>query len=179
HAEAVRAILAAGLHAEIWGFSRAVRADVDALIELGVVAAVIESPVSDGKLAAYGIDRAEVLRRIRDAVAHAAENGVRVAHFGVDGTRADPAFLGTAYKTARDAGAAEAVVVDTSGVATPEAAADLVTRTRTWLGDDVPIHFHGHNDFGLATAAAAAAVRAGATWVHGTVNGMGERAGNA
>src|SRR5262249_47431527 len=68
-AEAVRAILAAGLHAEIWGFSRAVRADVDALIELGVVAAVIESPVSDGKLAAYGIDRTEVLRRIRDAVA--------------------------------------------------------------------------------------------------------------
>jgi isopropylmalate/homocitrate/citramalate synthase len=43
----------------------------------------------------------------------------------------------------------------------------------------VPVHFHGHNDFGLATASAVAAVRAGARWVHGTVNGMGERAGNA
>jgi isopropylmalate/homocitrate/citramalate synthase len=43
----------------------------------------------------------------------------------------------------------------------------------------VPVHFHGHNDFGLATAAAVAAVRAGATWVQGTINGMGERAGNA
>jgi isopropylmalate/homocitrate/citramalate synthase len=43
----------------------------------------------------------------------------------------------------------------------------------------VPVHFHGHNDFGLATAAAVAAVRAGASWVHGTINGMGERAGNA
>jgi homocitrate synthase NifV len=43
----------------------------------------------------------------------------------------------------------------------------------------VPIHFHGHNDFGLATANAVAAVRAGARWIHGTVNGMGERAGNA
>jgi isopropylmalate/homocitrate/citramalate synthase len=41
------------------------------------------------------------------------------------------------------------------------------------------VHFHGHNDFGLATANAVAAVRAGATWVHGTINGMGERAGNA
>ena len=49
----------------------------------------------------------------------------------------------------------------------------------TWVGPDVPVHFHGHNDFGLATASAVAAVRAGATWIHGTVNGMGERAGNA
>jgi isopropylmalate/homocitrate/citramalate synthase len=41
------------------------------------------------------------------------------------------------------------------------------------------VHFHGHNDFGLATAAAVAAVRSGATWIQGTINGMGERAGNA
>jgi len=48
-----------------------------------------------------------------------------------------------------------------------------------WVGPDVPVHFHGHNDFGLATAAAVAAVRAGARWIQGTINGMGERAGNA
>jgi isopropylmalate/homocitrate/citramalate synthase len=48
-----------------------------------------------------------------------------------------------------------------------------------WLGDDVPVHWHGHDDFGLSTAAAVAAVQAGATWVQGTVNGMGERGGNA
>jgi isopropylmalate/homocitrate/citramalate synthase len=54
-----------------------------------------------------------------------------------------------------------------------------VGRTREWLGPEIPVHWHGHNDFGLATAAAVAAVRAGATWVHGTINGMGERAGNA
>jgi len=47
------------------------------------------------------------------------------------------------------------------------------------VGPGVPVHFHGHNDFGLATAAAVAAVRAGAAWVQGTINGMGERAGNA
>jgi isopropylmalate/homocitrate/citramalate synthase len=55
----------------------------------------------------------------------------------------------------------------------------LVASARRWLGADVPIHWHGHNDFGLATAAAIAAVRAGAQWVQGTINGMGERAGNA
>ena len=178
-ADAVRRIVQAGLRAEIWGFSRALRVDVDALLELGVRAAVIESPVSDGKLAAYGLDRDEVLRRIRDAVSYGSEHGIRIAFFGVDATRADLAFLERAYKAAREAGAAEAVVVDTIGVATPEAVANLVSRAREWLGADVPIHFHGHNDFGLATAAAVAAVRAGADWIHGTVNGMGERAGNA
>ena len=52
-------------------------------------------------------------------------------------------------------------------------------RTVETVGPDVPVHFHGHNDFGVATASAVAAVRAGATWIHGTINGMGERAGNA
>jgi isopropylmalate/homocitrate/citramalate synthase len=69
------------------------------------------------------------------------------------------------------------VVVDTLGIATPEAAALLVSRALDRL--DVPVHWHGHDDFGLGTAAAIAAVQAGATWVQGTVNGMGERAGNA
>jgi isopropylmalate/homocitrate/citramalate synthase len=83
------------------------------------------------------------------------------------------------YKTAVEAGAQEAVVVDTIGIASPEAVADLVGRTREWLGAQIPVHFHGHNDFGLATAAGLAAGRAGARWIHGTINGMGERAGNA
>jgi isopropylmalate/homocitrate/citramalate synthase len=48
-----------------------------------------------------------------------------------------------------------------------------------WVGPKIPVHFHGHDDFGMATACAIAAVRAGATWIQGTINGMGERAGNA
>jgi isopropylmalate/homocitrate/citramalate synthase len=71
------------------------------------------------------------------------------------------------------------VVVDTIGVASPEAVAALVGRTVELVGPDVPVHFHGHNDFGLATAAAVAAAQAGARWIQGTINGMGERAGNA
>jgi isopropylmalate/homocitrate/citramalate synthase len=177
--EAVRLIADAGLNAEVWGFARAVPADLEALVELGVQAAVVESPVSDLKLRALGVSHDEMLDRIRKAVSFAAGHGLTVAYFGVDGTRADPAFLDRAYAAAIAAGAREAVVVDTIGVATPEAVGELVARTRAVLGDDVPVHFHGHNDFGLATAAAVAAARAGARWIHGTINGMGERAGNA
>lgn len=176
---AVRLIAEAGLRAEVWGFSRAVQADVEALVELGVRASVIESPISDGKLAALGVSREKMLDRIRSAVRFATDNGIRVAFFGVDSSRADLAFFDEAYAAAVEAGAAEVVVVDTLGIATPEAAALLVSRTVDRVGSDVPVHWHGHDDFGLATAAAIAAVQAGATWVQGTVNGMGERAGNA
>jgi isopropylmalate/homocitrate/citramalate synthase len=177
--QAVRLISEAGLEAEIWGFSRAVRADVEALVELGVGASVVESPISELKLRALGVSREDMLGRIREAVAFAAGSGIRVAYFGVDSTRAKPDFYDAAYAAAVEAGATEVVVVDTIGVTGPEAVADLVGRTRDLLGPEIPIHFHGHNDFGLATANAVAAVRAGAQWIHGTVNGMGERAGNA
>ena len=177
--DAVKLIANAGLDAEVWGFSRAVAADVEALAELGVQASVIESPISDAKLAALGVTRESMLERIASAVSFAAQHGITVAFFGVDGSRAELEFFRQAYETAIEAGAKEAVVVDTIGIATPEAVAELVGRTREWLGPDVPVHFHGHNDFGLATAAAAAAVRAGASWVQGTINGMGERGGNA
>jgi isopropylmalate/homocitrate/citramalate synthase len=176
---AVRLISEAGLRAEIWGFSRAVPADLEALVELGVRASVIESPISDLKLDAIGVSREKMLDRITAAMRFAAEHGIHAAFFGVDSTRAQPDFYEQVYKAAVEAGAREVAVVDTLGIASPEAVADLVGRTVEWVGPEVPVHFHGHNDFGLATAAAVAAVRAGARWVHGTINGMGERAGNA
>jgi isopropylmalate/homocitrate/citramalate synthase len=177
--DAVRLISDAGLRAEIWGFSRAVPADLEALVELGVGASVIESPISDLKLEAIGVSREKMLGRITDAMSFAAEHGIHAAFFGVDSTRAEPGFYEQVYKGAVEAGAKEVAVVDTLGIASPEAVADLVGRTVEWVGPEVPVHFHGHNDFGLATASAVAAVRAGARWVHGTINGMGERAGNA
>jgi isopropylmalate/homocitrate/citramalate synthase len=178
-AHAISLILDAGFDAEIWGFSRAVRADVEALVDLGLTASVIESPISDGKLAALGVSREDMLERIRSAVRFAVAQGIRVAFFGVDSSRAELEFVRAAYDTAVEAGAAEVVVVDTLGIATPEAAAFLVEEVSERLHHEIPVHWHGHDDFGLATAAAIAAVQAGATWVHGTVNGMGERAGNA
>src|SRR6266540_2076255 len=85
---AVELIRDAGLKAEVWGFSRAVEADVQALVELG-------------------IDREAMLERIVYAISFAVEQGVRVAFFGVDGTRADLSYFETVYKTAIEAGAQE------------------------------------------------------------------------
>ena len=177
--EAVRRIAAAGLEAEIWGFSRAVPADLEALTELEVRFSVIESPISDLKLEAIGVSREKMLGRITAAMRFAAEHDIHAAFFGVDSTRAEPDFYRQVYSSAVEAGAREVVVVDTLGIASPEAVAELVGSTVELVGPGVPVHFHGHNDFGVATASAVAAVRAGAAYVQGTINGMGERAGNA
>jgi isopropylmalate/homocitrate/citramalate synthase len=120
-----------------------------------------------------------MLGRIARSVSFAVEHGIHAAYFGVDSTRASAEFYRRAYSTALEAGAAELVVVDTLGIASPEAVGELVAATVELAGPQVPVHFHGHNDFGLATASAVAAVRAGAAFIHGTINGMGERAGNA
>jgi isopropylmalate/homocitrate/citramalate synthase len=162
--DAVELLAGADLEAEVWGFSRVGREDVEALVGLGARSVVIESTVSDPK-------------RIEAAVSHAAERGARVAFAAADASRADLELLVRAYAVAVDAGASEIVVADTLGIATPEAAALLVSHALEHL--DVPVHWQGHDDFGLGTAAAIAAVQAGATWVHGTINGIGERAGNA
>jgi isopropylmalate/homocitrate/citramalate synthase len=176
---AVELISAAGLRAEVWGFSRAVPADLELLVELGVRFSVIESPISDLKLDAIGVSRDSMLERITKAMRFAADNGIHAAFFGVDSTRAERDFYRRVYAAAVEAGAREVVVVDTLGIASPEAVAELVGATVELVGPDVPVHFHGHNDFGVATASAVAAVRAGAAYVQGTINGMGERAGNA
>ncbi|HJS99093.1 MAG TPA: hypothetical protein VJ756_08380 [Terriglobales bacterium] len=178
-AEAIRLMARANLKAELWGFSRAVKADLEELLRLGVRATIIEAPTSDIKLKAYGISRDEVLRRVREAVSFARENSITVAFFAVDGTRTGLEFLKQIYMAALDAGATELVVVDTIGACGPEAGEFLTREVCRWAGPDVPVHWHGHNDFGLGTASAIAAVRGGATWVQGTINGMGERAGNA
>jgi isopropylmalate/homocitrate/citramalate synthase len=178
-AEAFGLIAKAGLKAEIWGFGRALKADIDELLRLGAHATVIETPTSAIKLKAYGLSVDEAKQRAAEAIGYARKNGVTVAFFTVDGTRTELDVLRDFYRCALDAGAEELVVVDTIGACGPEAVEFLVRQVREWVGAQVPLHFHGHNDFGMATACAVAAVRGGAEWIQGTINGMGERAGNA
>src|SRR4051794_10134034 len=178
-AEAIQLMQRAGIKAELWGFSRAVKADVEELVRLGLRASVIEAPTSEIKLKAYGLTEEAVLQRVTDAVSTAKKNGITVAFFAVDGTRTALPFLKRIYLAALEAGAAEIVVVDTIGACGPEAVEFLVREVCTWVGPHTPVHYHGHNDFGMATACAVAAVRGGASWIQGTINGMGERAGNA
>src|SRR5438132_2648721 len=178
-AEAIQLMRKANLKADLWGFSRAVKADVEEIARLGLHASVIDAPTSDIKLKAYGISRDEVLRRVTEAVSFAKKNAITVAFFAVDGTRTELDFLKKVYLAALEAGATEIVVVDTIGACGPEAVEFLVREVCQWVGPNMPVHFHGHNDFGVGTACAVAAVRAGASWIQGTINGMGERAGNA
>ena len=178
-AEAIQLMQKADLKAELWGFSRAVKADVDELVRLGLHASVIESPTSEIKLKAYGISHDELLKRVTEAISAAKKAGITVAFFAVDSTRTQLDFLRRVYLAALEAGAAEIVVVDTIGACGPEAAEFLVSQVCGWVGPSVPVHWHGHNDFGMATACGVAAVRGGASWIQGTINGMGERAGNA
>src|SRR5262252_5496738 len=132
--DAVRLISDAGLRAEVWGFSRAVPADLEALVELGVRASVIESPISDLKLDAIGVAREKMLERITGAMRFAADHGIHAAFFGVDSTRAQPDFYRQVYESAIEAGAKEVVVVDTLGIASPEAVGDLVATTAELAG---------------------------------------------
>src|SRR3954454_11077334 len=74
---AVELVSAAGLRAEVWGFSRAVQADLEALVELGVPGSVIESPISDAKLQALGVSHEKMLERIQGAVSFATGEGIR------------------------------------------------------------------------------------------------------
>src|SRR5438067_9334406 len=97
---AVELIANAGLKAEIWGFSRAVPADLEALVELGVRYSVIESPISDLKLDAIGVSREKMLDRITAAMRFAAEHGIHAAFFGVDSSRAQPDFYKQVYAAA-------------------------------------------------------------------------------
>ncbi|QBI20413.1 hypothetical protein ER308_13115 [Egibacter rhizosphaerae] len=177
--EAIRLLVQEDLDAQLWGFGRAVPADIELLAGLGLPATIIEAPVSHTKLAAYGVEPEKMLERIRTAVQAGVESGMRVCFFGVDGSRAHMDHLRASYEAALEGGAEEIAVVDTIGVLAPEAVRHLVGSVRGWVGPDIPIHWHGHNDFGLATAGAVAAVDGGANWIQATINGIGERAGNA
>ena len=178
--QAVKRILAANLSSEIWGFARCLQADIDAHLELGTRYLLCEITTSDMKKKAFGFTREKVMNNVVGAVKYAKSKGIeRVNFFAVDSTRSDLSFLRDIYSAAVDAGADEISVVDTIGVCAPETVEYLVREVKSWVGNSVPVHWHGHNDFGLATASAIAAVRGGADWIQGTINGMGERAGNA
>ncbi len=176
--EAVELILKAGLKAEIWGFCRAIKGDIDACTDVGISHIVCEVPTSPYKWQAYHFSKEAVVGKIMDCLLYAKSKGLYTAFFAVDATRSDLDFLETIYKMAVNEGKAdEVVIVDTLGVATPETMFYLTKKVREWVS--VPVMTHCHNDFGLATACTLFSVKAGATYAHLTVNGLGEKTGNA
>lgn len=176
--EAVREIVRDLRQAEVWAFCRCRREDVEAALRTEARYAIIEIPVSDFKFRAWGFQPDDVLRRIATELRFAGERGMYVAFFAVDSTRAAPEFLFRCFEVAvHEGGARELVLADTLGVLTPAGMETLVRTVRQRF--TVPVMVHCHNDFGLAVACSLAGVRGGAGWVHVTVNGLGERSGNA
>jgi isopropylmalate/homocitrate/citramalate synthase len=175
---AVASIVKEVKDAEIWGFGRCVVNDVKIIAETGVKHTVLETYTSPYKMKAWNASEDVVLKRIRDAVSAAKQENLYTAFFAVDATRSEPEFLKKAYQTAvKECGADEIVLVDTLGVATPEAMAYLTKLAKSWV--DVPVAVHCHNDFGLALACTLACLKEGADCAHVTVNGLGEKSGNA
>ncbi|MHB0870245.1 MAG: homocitrate synthase/isopropylmalate synthase family protein [Chloroflexota bacterium] len=175
--DAVEMIAGEGLKAEIWGFCRCVESDIDACAASGVRAVVVEIPTSSYKMRATGMTPESILERLVRQLQHAKEHGLYTAFFSVDATRSDLGFLREVYTRAVEEGKAdETVIVDTLGVATPETMYFLTKQLLSWV--KVPVMVHCHNDFGLATACTLAGLKAGASWVQTTINGLGEKTGN-
>ncbi len=164
--------------AEIWGFARCNVNDIKTCVETGVKSLVCEIATSPEKMKAWDLSEEVILKRIREAVSFAKQENLYTAWFAVDATRANPEFLKKCYLTAvKECGADEIVLVDTLGVATPEAMGYLTRMVKSWV--DVPVAVHCHNDFGLAVACTIACLKEGADSAHVTVNGLGEKTGNA
>jgi isopropylmalate/homocitrate/citramalate synthase len=177
--EAIKAIARMGLNAKVFCFARCMKRDVDLALECDVDGIEMEIPSSE-HLIKYGynwpLERA--IELAVEATSYAAEHGLHVSFFTIDGTRADlDWWFKLVGKVAAEGHMDSLVLVDTFGVCMPEAIRYLVRRAKQQFG--VPIEVHLHNDFGLAVANTLAAVAEGAEIVHTTVNGIGERMGNA
>ncbi len=176
--EAVKLIADAGLKAEICSCSRGVIGDIVAVAKSGADSIHLVIPTSD-----IHIDwklkktRAQVLKITEDCVKHAKDLGLIVELSAEDATRSDRDYLKKIFITGIAAGADRVVACDTVGILTPEKSYEFYSDLVASLS--VPVSVHCHNDFGMAVANSVSALRAGCSEVHCTINGLGERAGNA
>lgn len=176
--ETIQAIADLKLRAQLMVWGRMTDADVDAVTRSPADIVNLSIPVSDIHIRhKLGRSRQWVLEQIYRCVRTALDAGCEVSVGAEDASRADVDFLLRAAETARAAGARRFRFADTLGVLDPAQTADRIGRLRSAV--DMEIEMHAHDDFGLATANTLAAIHAGATHINTTVNGLGERAGNA
>lgn len=176
--EAIKAIVKSGLKASIMGWNRAVISDIEASLRCGVDAVAISISTSDIHIK-YKLRKTRewVLESMVKACEFAKKHGVYVSVNAEDASRTDIDFLLEFARLAKQAGANRLRFCDTVGILEPFTTYELVKKIIDEVG--IPVEMHTHNDFGMATANALAGVKAGATYVGVTVNGLGERAGNA
>jgi homocitrate synthase NifV len=176
--ETMQAIAALGLPSRLVAWGRMCESDVAAATRCPVDLVNLSIPVSDMHVQnKLGRDRAWVLGQIDRHVGRARDAGYQVCVGGEDSSRADIEFLLRVVEAAQRAGAMRFRFADTLGMLDPFSSYAYIRLLREAV--DIEIEIHAHNDLGLATANTLAALRAGATHANTTVNGLGERAGNA
>ncbi|MER2541693.1 MAG: homocitrate synthase [Azonexus sp.] len=176
--DSIRAVASLNLAPRLMVWSRMHPADIAACANLGAHLIDISVPASDQHLA-YKLkqDRAWLLRELPKFIGAALNIGLEVGLGCEDASRADLNFLCALAETAERAGARRLRFADTLGILEPFTTYDRISCLRRNTG--LEIEMHAHDDMGLATANTLAACKAGATHVNTTVNGLGERAGNA
>lgn len=176
--EAIKRIAKRNLKSSIMAWNRAVIKDIEQSIDCGVDAVAISISVSDIHIQhKLKTSREWVLENMVKSVEYAKKNGLYVSVNGEDASRADREFLIKFIETAKEAGADRFRYCDTVGIMEPF----KICKDIEYLYEKTKfdIEMHTHNDFGMATANAIAGIRGGASHVGVTVNGLGERAGNA
>lgn len=174
----VTAISNAGLDARICCLARARKPDVDAAIESGVDMVSIFIATSDLHVRLkYKKPREQVLKDALALVDYAHDHGVQVRFAAEDASRTDVAFLKEMYRRGAEHGAALLSFADTVGCLIPSEMSTIMTDLVH--SSDRPLCVHCHNDMGCAVANTITAAEAGAYQLHTTVNGIGERSGNA
>lgn len=176
--EAVRMIVKEGLKAEIAALARSSKQDIEKAVATGVQRIHLFIATSDIHLKKkLQISREEAVKRAVEAIELAKSYGVKIEFSAEDATRTSLDFLVEFYKSVEEAGANIIDIPDTVGVATPFAMKTIVSRVHEAVR--IPIAVHCHNDMGLAVANTLAGIEGGAIEAHVTVNGLGERTGNA
>lgn len=176
--EAIKKIVKLKLKASIMGWNRAVIGDIIESLRCGVDAVAISVSTSDIHIKQkLQSSRDQVLDRMVKAVEFAKKEGVYVSVNAEDASRSEMEFLTQFAIEAKKAGANRLRYCDTVGIMEPFLIYHHIKELKK--AADIDIEMHTHNDFGMATANALGGIKAGANWVGVTMNGLGERAGNA
>jgi D-citramalate synthase len=173
--ETIKQVTSLDLDARVISFARGVENDIDLALDCDVDGIDLVVPASDRHIETkVDTTHADNVQNTMELVEYAKDHGLWVEVIGEDGSRSDLDYLEELMGAALDAGADRVCYADTVGHATPDRTLDAVAR----LADLGPTSTHTHDDLGLAVTNALVSVAAGAEMVHGTINGIGERAGN-
>ena len=174
----VKDIAKLGLDTEICALSRPKKADIDAAIECDVDSIHLFIPTSEVQMKyAVGMTPEQVLSASVEGVEYVKKHGLTCEFSPMDATRTKLPFLKQVCQVVEKAGTDRINVPDTVGIMTPRTTAKLIETLKATVA--IPLSIHCHDDFGMAVANSLSAVEAGVAQVHCTINGLGERAGNA